>query len=34
MLKRLELPSGFEGRLFIDKIWGEGCRVFNLVLGG
>ena len=34
MLRRPELPSGFQGRVFIGKIWGEGCRVCDLPLIG
>ena len=30
VLKRPKFPDGFQGRVFIGKIWGEGCRVCNL----
>ena len=34
MLKRPKLPDGFQGRVFIGKIWGEVCRVYDLPLIG
>ena len=32
MLQNPELQDGFEGEVFIVKIWGEGCRVCDFVL--
>ena len=34
MLKRPKLPDSFGGRVFKDKIWGEGCRVCDFLLIG
>lgn len=34
MLKRPEVLDGFGGRVFIGRIWGEGCRVYGLPLIG
>ena len=34
MLKRPELPDGFQGRVFMGKIWSEGSRVCDFLLIG
>lgn len=34
VLKRPELPEGFQGDIFIGNIWGEGCRVCDFLLIG
>ena len=34
VLTNPELPDGFGGKVFIGKIWGEGCRVRGLPLIG
>ena len=34
MLKNLELPDGFRGKVFISRFWDEGCRVCGFVLIG
>ena len=31
VLKRPELPDGFQGEVFIGKIWGAGCRVCDFL---
>ena len=31
-LRRPKLPDGFLGKIFIDKIWGEGYRVHDVLL--
>ena len=33
-LKNLELPSGFQRRVFTGKFWGDGCRVCDFILIG
>ena len=34
VLKNNKLPDGFERRVFIGKIWGEGSRVCDFLLTG
>ena len=34
MLKRPELPDGFQGRSLKGSIWGEDCRGHDFVLVG
>ena len=34
MLKNAKLSDGFWGRVFIGRIWGKGCRMWNLPLIG
>lgn len=34
MLRRSEVLDGFGGRVFIGRIWGEGCEVYDLPLVG
>ena len=34
MLKSPELPDGFGGKVFIGKIWDEGCMVRGFLLIG
>ena len=34
VLKKLKLPDGFQGRVFMGKICGELCRVYDLPLTG
>ena len=34
MLRRSEVLDGFGGRVFIGRIWGEGCKVYDLPLVG
>ena len=34
VLKRSELPYGFQGRVFKDETWGEGYRVCDFLLIG
>ena len=33
-VKKPELPDGFQGVVFIEKIWGEGYRVCDFLLIG
>ena len=30
--KNPQLPDGFQGEVFIGKIWGEGCRMCDFLL--
>ena len=34
MLRNHELPDGLGGEVFIGKIWGEGCRIYDFLLIG
>ena len=34
MLKRLELPDGFQGRVFQGNSWSDGCREHDFPLIG
>ena len=32
--KKTQLPNGFQGEIFIGKIWGESCRVYYFFMIG